>query len=451
MSHMTMSSENMVNVFISYSWDSKEHQNWVLSIADLINKKGGNAIVDRTHLKYGGHIKTFMLKSILQADIVLMILTPDYKRKADSLDGGAGYEYNIINDGLFKIITKNDKYIPIIRMGNLEESVTAFLQGFNCVDLRDGKEYDQNLKELLSQILDTPLKRPDEHQANKKIMENDYKALEPLLAEMKTKASKYFEQLMKVENEALVKFKLSAVLEEWNDEIETYRDQMISKFKPEKMSLYEDYLEDFKNNVFGKELWTVNAALRTRDPDLARYKMDFRDANAEEIYDTVDGILSATNEYVSNETSSINYSNLTEIESLKLDYLNDGEMFMKKIIGFGIRSELLHRLYPAHLPVMTQKSLWAMYFICDSANEFVTLEQRNRQGIMRVSHNWQYPYNRFTFLMNTLANELDKWFGAYGLKLKAELRFGYVNMFLEKVHISHRSDITLLHSWADND
>lgn len=52
-----------LNIFISYSWDSEKHQEWVISLADLIGSKGGDVIVDRTHLKYGGHIKTFMLKS----------------------------------------------------------------------------------------------------------------------------------------------------------------------------------------------------------------------------------------------------------------------------------------------------------------------------------------------------------------------------------------------------
>ena len=448
---MKEEAENRVNVFISYSWDSKEHQKWVLSIADLINENGGNAIVDRTHLKYGGPIKSFMLKSILQADVVLMILTPKYKRKADSLEGGAGYEYNIINDELFKIITENDKYIPVIRDGSLEASVTAFLKGFNCVDLRDGDDYKNNLKELISQILNVPLKKPKEHNENKKIMENDYKPLEPLMAEMKSKAFQYFEQLLKVENESMLKVKLRTVLQEWEEEIKDYHEKMVSKFNSDKMALYEDYLEDFKNNVFGKELWTVNAALRTHDPDLARYKMDFRDAGAEEIYETVKGILSATHEYVEEKIPSIDYNKVKDIDSLGLQYLNDDEMFMKKIIGFGIRSELLHRLYPAHLPVMTQKSLWAMYFICDSANEFITIEQRNRQGIMRVSHNWQYPYDRFTFIMNALANEMRNWFNRYGLELNPKYRFGYVNMFFEAVHDSHRSDISLLHSWVDKD
>lgn len=448
---MKGTSENKVKVFISYSWDSKEHQKWVISLADLINTKGGLAIIDRKNLKYGGHIKTFMLKSILEADIVLMVLTPKYKEKADDLKGGAGYEYNIINDELFKIITQNDKYIPILREGDIETSVTSFLQGFNCADLRDGNDYNQNLEELIEQILGTPLKQSIPHKQNKQIMENEYKTLEPLIEEMSKKAKVYFDKFFSLDNPALIKAKVQMTVKSWEEEIEDYSASVKEKFNPNKMELYEDFLEDFKNNIFGIELWTVKAALKTLDPDLARYKKDYRDADAEEIFDTVNGILNATHKYISDKASSLDYSKLNDIESLMLEYLNEEDMFMNKIIGFGIRSEILHRYYPSYLPIMTQKSLWAMYFICDSANEFITVEQRNRQGIMRVSHNWQYPYDRFTFLMNSLSNQLSSWFNVYGIKLKKELRFGYVNMFLSTIHESHKADIKLLHEWVESD
>lgn len=444
-----MENRNKVKVFISYSWDSEEHQKWVVELADLICAKGGEVIVDRTHLKYGGHIKTFMLKSVLEADIVLMILTPYYKTKADNLQGGAGYEYNIINDELFKVITKNDKYIPVLRNGTSETSLTTFLQGFRYVDLREGDNYNKNLEELVDQVLKTPLKQPVEQAKNGAIMEKEYKDIGSLVLEMTRKAKDYFNLLFKAENDSFKKVKMQATLQSWENEIDDYSNEIKEIFNPTKMELYEDYLEDFKNNVFGKNLWTVNAALRTRDPDLARYKKDYRDADAEEIYITIQGILNATHQYVEKETGSINYKQLKGIDDLKMQYLNEDVMFMNKIIGYGIRSEILHRYYPSFLPVMTQKSLWAMYFICDSADEFITIEQRNRKGIMRVSHNWQYQYDRFTYLMNVLANQLKQWFDPFGLELKEEFRFGYVNMFLSTIHDSHRSDINLLHTWQE--
>ncbi|HZY79105.1 MAG TPA: toll/interleukin-1 receptor domain-containing protein [Cyclobacteriaceae bacterium] len=434
-------------VFISYSWDDLAHQKWVLSLADQINKAGGDSIVDRTHLKYGGHIKSFMIKSITDADIVLIILTPNYKRKAESLSGGAGYEYNIINDELFKLIQTNEKFIPIIRSGNIEESTTAFLRGFNCVNLVDGESYEDNLKELLTQILNTN----ELESNNTKSMETEYKSVDVLSKEMLLKASHYFQKLFVPEESAFIKAKLQSTVQGWDEQIEKYTSQVIQKFSPQKMQTYESYLEDFKNNIFAKELWTVSAALRTRDPELARYKGDYRDADAEEIYDTVNGIMNATHKYVSKAGSFLDYKNLKSIADLGVEYLNNDEMFMNRVIGFGIRSEILHRYYPMHFPIMTQKNLWAMYFLCESSNEFITVEQKTRKGIMRVSHNWQYPYDRFIFLMNVLSIGLEKLFAKHGIKLNPLYRFAYVNLFQYEIHDHQIDDIRLLHEWVESE
>jgi hypothetical protein len=218
-----------------------------------------------------------------------------------------------------------------------------------------------------------------------------------------------------------------------------------------KWSYTKTFLEDFKNKVFAKELWTVKAALKTPDPDLARYKKDYRDANTRDIYNTVNGILNAAHFYNIEVSTSINYSSLANVEDLKMSFLNEDTMFMNKVIGFGIRSEILHRYFPALFPIMTQPSLWAMYFICESNNEFITIEKRTREGKMRVSHNWQYPYDRFSFLMNVISNELFNWFKDYDVKLDPKLRFGYVNMFLSSISDLHKADTKMLHEWVDTE
>lgn len=437
------------SIFISYSWDSLEHQQWVLSIADFINSNGGNVIVDRTHLKYGGHIKTFMLKSILDVDIVLMILTPNYKRKADSLEGGAGYEYNIINDELFKVITTNEKFIPIIREGSLEVSVTNFLRGFNCVDLRNGVGYNENLQALLKQILHTDIKKNLVSNINISPMDDEYKEISSVVVEIKSKGFEYFQKLFVTDDTALTTRNLSSIAKQWSNKINDYHISFSEVFNPDKMDLYEDYLEDFKNKVFAKDLWTVKAALKTPDPDLARYKKDYRDANTQDIFNTVNGILNAAHSYSKEVSKHINYSAVAVVEDLQMAFLNEDTMFMNKVIGFGIRSEILHRYFPALFPIMTQPSLWAMYFICESNNEFITIEKRTREGKMRVSHNWQYPYDRFSFLMNVISNELYDWFRSYGVELETNLRFGYVNMFLSSISDLHKADTKMLHEWVD--
>jgi TIR domain len=441
-----MIDENKINVFISYSWDSEEHKMWVQALAKSINEANGNSIVDQK-LKFGSHLRLFMEVNIKSSDIVLLVLSPNYKNKAQMLNGGVGYEYNIITKELFKVLGTNEKYIGVLREGDHNSSVPDFIEDFKYVDLREGHTYDENLKELLEQILKTPMKQPLINNIKMAEKEKEYCPINDLIVEMSSKAWKYFEQMFVLENNNLTKENLKSKKENWEKEIEIYHSTFEGKFKPSKMEIYEGYLEDFKNNIFGKELWTVKSALKTHDPDLARYKRDYGDANAGDLYNTINGILTETHEYV--RTNKIDYLTIKEIAELHLDYLNEEEMFMKKIVGFGIRSEILHRYYPANFSIMTQKSLWAMYFICDSANEFITIEHQNRNGIMRVSHNWQYPYDRFTFLMNALANQFILWLSKYDIAIKPQYRFGYINMFLSSINDIHKADIKLLHEWVE--
>jgi hypothetical protein len=280
-------------------------------------------------------------------------------------------------------------------------------------------------------------------------MEPEYKDINQLTKEMTTKGYSYFTKLLVPDNKSLAKAKLQAMIGEWETEINEYSEEVIEKFSPNKMDLYRKYLEDFKNNVFPKHLWTVRAALRTMDPELARYKGDYRDADASEIFDTTNRILEESHRYVEHTASTLNYLNLKGVDQLKLEYLNDKQMFMSKVIGYGIRSELLHRYYPSYFPIMTQKNLWAMYFICESSNEFIRIETKTRKELSRVSHNWQYPYDRFTYLMTVLSNAFQDWLSSFGLKTNPAYRFGYMNLFLYEIHDHRISDIRLLHEWAD--
>ena len=47
-------------VFISYSWDSKEHKEWTLSLATRLRDNGIDAVIDQTHLVLGARNPEFM-------------------------------------------------------------------------------------------------------------------------------------------------------------------------------------------------------------------------------------------------------------------------------------------------------------------------------------------------------------------------------------------------------
>lgn len=456
-------SEDKINVFISYSWDSEAHKNWVADLAIAIDEAGGNPLIDQSNLRFGGHIALFMESMIVRSDVVLIILTPSYKEKADNRIGGVGYEYNIINTQLYKL-HKNEKYIPVLRVGDKETSAPLFLQSYNYADLREEANYAENLKLLLEQILSSPIKHPEKQKTKRVETKLEYMFHSQLEKEIENQLEHYFEQILGVSDGGdvvtaggvVIKFDkkkqkgiVEKKVEQWRTEIETYCQELSTAFDDKKMLFFENHPNEFKSKSFRNNLWTVSSALKTRDPDLARYKKDFANVTADEVLETVQHILSSTRAYIDQTASSLDYVSVKSIEELEMGFLDEEDMLLNKVIGYGIRSEILHRMFPAHFPIMTQRTLWAMYFLTDRAGEFIAIEHKTRSGIMRVSHNWQYDYARFTYYNNFVGNLLQKKLEAFKIKLEPELRFGYINLFLVELAILHKEDIKVLHEWSE--
>ena len=143
-------------VFISYSWDNETHKEWVLNLANRLCSDGIEVILDRYYLKPGKNLPHFVETSIDKANRIIIVYTPNYKVKADKRTGGVGYEYSIMNAELYKNQTANEKIIPVLRNGNIEESVPAFMQQFIHIDIRNDENYENSYIDLIREIYNEP-------------------------------------------------------------------------------------------------------------------------------------------------------------------------------------------------------------------------------------------------------------------------------------------------------
>lgn len=144
-------------VFISYSWDSVEHREWVLKLSnDLISRYGINVLLDQYELSAGKDLTYYMESSIEQSTKVLLILTPNYKLKAENRTGGVGYEYSMISQELFDIQANNNKFIPILRSGDLNSSSPKYIKSKIFHTMVDNSVYLNQLYELTRIIYEKP-------------------------------------------------------------------------------------------------------------------------------------------------------------------------------------------------------------------------------------------------------------------------------------------------------
>ena len=144
-------------VFISYSHDNDPQLlEWVANLAARIAAYNIHVLLDQENMKGGDNKYQFMDPAIREADKVLIILTPSYKVKAETRQGGVGYEYALITEDLYRNMMTNRKYIPLLRSGSTEFSIPVFIRQFITVDMRAPERFEQGLEELMEAILDRP-------------------------------------------------------------------------------------------------------------------------------------------------------------------------------------------------------------------------------------------------------------------------------------------------------
>lgn len=138
-------------VFISYSWDDIENQEWVLALVADLRQLGVLAELDINQTQKGlVHLDTMMVNNIQENDFVIVLLTPDYVKKANAQLGGVGVETRLI----MNILKSNpDKIIPILlKSVEAGSPVPFFLENYLYIDFRTPANYKVKLNDLLYRI-----------------------------------------------------------------------------------------------------------------------------------------------------------------------------------------------------------------------------------------------------------------------------------------------------------
>ncbi|MCF7354852.1 toll/interleukin-1 receptor domain-containing protein [Vibrio sp. CK2-1] len=146
---------NPPRVFVSYSHDSAEHKEWVLNFATTLRLRGIDIVLDQWDLKPGGDLPHFMESHLDSSDFILMVCTENYVKKADSGEGGVGYEKMIMTSSLLSKIDQS-KVIPIIRQHG-QKTTPTFMASKLYIDFSIDEEAEYSYDDLLRTLLDAPL------------------------------------------------------------------------------------------------------------------------------------------------------------------------------------------------------------------------------------------------------------------------------------------------------
>lgn len=147
-------------LFVSYSWTTPEHEQWVVDLATELVNSGVDVVLDKWELREGHDSIAYMEKMVTDTSITKVILICDkiYATKADARSAGVGTETQIISAEVYAKQSQ-DKFVAVIAEKN--ESGKPFLPAYYksriYVDLSESDRYAENFEKLLRWIFDKPL------------------------------------------------------------------------------------------------------------------------------------------------------------------------------------------------------------------------------------------------------------------------------------------------------
>ena len=133
--------------FMSYSWDGKDHEDWVRGLAAKLRGHGVEVTLDQWSLAPGDQLPQFMETAVRANDFILIVCTPRYKQKSDDRQGGVGCEGDIMTAEVLNGQNRR-KFIPILREGEWKDAAPSWLAGAFYVNLR-GNPYSEEMYEVL--------------------------------------------------------------------------------------------------------------------------------------------------------------------------------------------------------------------------------------------------------------------------------------------------------------
>lgn len=151
-------SNEVPKLFISYSWSSPTHEEWVLELATQLADAGVKVILDKWDLREGHDSIAFMEQMVTNPEIkkVIMVCDRTYMEKTNKRDGGVGTEAQIISPQLYSKTADQGKFVAVIAEKDDagKPYLPVYYQSRIYIDLADPDFRQANLEKLIRWIYD---------------------------------------------------------------------------------------------------------------------------------------------------------------------------------------------------------------------------------------------------------------------------------------------------------
>ena len=219
-----------------------------------------------------------------------------------------------------------------------------------------------------------------------------------------------------------------------------------------RQSWLEDLDEDadvFKSKILRNECPIIRKTLANRRAkELDKYRASFSRADADWLLKVVYNLCVFGDDY-QRDYDPNTYEDARTYKDLNLSLLDTDDYTAYGVIGGGIKTHMLYKVYPALFPTRSRNAIWALWYLtdkktfgCKTDSEFLMIDI----GKSIVQQNYFYPYRLFAFYAFEIYKMLRDKAPDYNVYIDTDYRYVIVDKFLDFIAMEHDEEITFMKS-----
>jgi hypothetical protein len=250
------------------------------------------------------------------------------------------------------------------------------------------------------------------------------------------------------------KKRLEQLLKESIDDFEKERQSYLDILDLESLEEYKHDVNSFKNTVLKNQIPIIRKTLQNkRAKELDKFRAAFNRAQPGHLFEITSNIVELANKWKNEWYDRKEFENIDSCKDLDYHKLDDEGYTAYGVIGGGIKSQFIYKLFPEMYPSRSREAVWALYYLsskkkfeCKEDSQFLMINAN--EGT--TQQNYFYPYGIFSFYALRIFNMLKELYAKHGISLPIEYRFVAVNSFLTSVSRSHQTEIDVLKQNSEN-
>lgn len=247
---------------------------------------------------------------------------------------------------------------------------------------------------------------------------------------------------------------LDRLLKESIDNFEKERQVYQDILNLEALDEYKHDVNSFKNTVLKNQIPIIRKTLQNKmAKELDKFRIAFNNAQPGHLFEVTSNIISLANEWRNEWYDAKEFEQIDNVDDLNYFQLDEDGYIAYGVIGGGIKSNFIFKLFPEMFPSRSREAVWALYYLsskkrfgCKEDSQFLMINAN--EGT--TQQNYFYPYGLFSFYALRIFNKLKQLYAVNGISLPIEYRFVAVDDFLSFVARNHQDEINVLKQNSEN-